>query len=155
MKKFISALCATSLSLAIGITDIVPSIAAPMVPMNQIAKPDSHPDFQTVQYDRRWHNDRRWNKRPRHHSGRYRPGHWQGYTGYRHHRHGYRRHSDGFWYPLAAFGLGAAIGGALANQPRSGDAHVQWCYDRYRSYRASDNTFQPYNGPRQQCRSPY
>ncbi|MGV3652562.1 MAG: BA14K family protein, partial [Devosia sp.] len=27
--------------------------------------------------------------------------------------------------------------------------------DRYRSYRASDNTFQPYNGPRQQCVSPY
>jgi len=34
-------------------------------------------------------------------------------------------------------------------------AHVQWCYGRYRSYRASDNTYQPYNGPRRQCRSPY
>jgi hypothetical protein len=34
-------------------------------------------------------------------------------------------------------------------------AHVQWCYNRYRSYRAYDNTFQPYNGPRQQCYSPY
>jgi hypothetical protein len=36
-----------------------------------------------------------------------------------------------------------------------GSAHVQWCYNRYRSYRAWDNTFQPYNGPRQQCYSPY
>lgn len=35
------------------------------------------------------------------------------------------------------------------------NAHVQWCYDRYRSYRAYDNTFQPYNGPRRQCWSPY
>jgi hypothetical protein len=34
-------------------------------------------------------------------------------------------------------------------------AHVRWCYDRYRSYRAYDNTFQPYNGPRRQCWSPY
>lgn len=34
-------------------------------------------------------------------------------------------------------------------------AHVQWCYNRYRSYRAGDNSFQPYNGPRQQCYSPY
>ena len=34
-------------------------------------------------------------------------------------------------------------------------AHVAWCYDRYRSYRAWDNTFQPYNGPRRQCWSPY
>jgi hypothetical protein len=34
-------------------------------------------------------------------------------------------------------------------------AHVRWCHNRYRSYRAWDNTFQPYNGPRRQCRSPY
>jgi hypothetical protein len=34
-------------------------------------------------------------------------------------------------------------------------AHVRWCYDRYRSYRAYDNTFQPYYGTRQQCWSPY
>ena len=39
---------------------------------------------------------------------------------------------------------------------RSGQsAHVNWCYHRYRSYRAWDNTFQPYYGPRRQCRSPY
>ena len=37
----------------------------------------------------------------------------------------------------------------------AGDAHVRWCYNRYRSYRAWDNSFQPYNGPRRQCRSPY
>jgi hypothetical protein len=35
------------------------------------------------------------------------------------------------------------------------DAHVRWCHNRYRSYRAWDNTFQPYHGPRQQCWSPY
>lgn len=34
-------------------------------------------------------------------------------------------------------------------------AHVRWCMDRYRSYRPQDNTYQPYNGPRRQCRSPY
>lgn len=34
-------------------------------------------------------------------------------------------------------------------------AHVDWCYDRYRSYRAYDNTYQPYGAPRQQCWSPY
>jgi hypothetical protein len=36
-----------------------------------------------------------------------------------------------------------------------GSRHVRWCYNRYRSYRAWDNTFQPYHGPRRQCRSPY
>lgn len=33
--------------------------------------------------------------------------------------------------------------------------HVSWCYDRFDSYNAQDNTYQPYNGPRQQCWSPY
>ena len=86
-----------------------------------------------------------------------------GYRGYRHERHGYRRHSDGWWYPLAAFGLGAAIIGGMAAQqaprPPVGVAmpvsHVRWCQGRYRSYDAYTNTFQPYNGPRQVCVSPY
>jgi len=55
------------------------------------------------------------------------------------------------------------VGGAIANDPpprryRGGGmsgAHVDWCYDRWRSYRASDNTYQPNNGPRRQCVSPY
>jgi hypothetical protein len=34
-------------------------------------------------------------------------------------------------------------------------AHVAWCYDRWRSYRQSDNSYQPYNGPRRECRSPF
>ncbi|MCT7375146.1 BA14K family protein [Chelativorans salis] len=38
---------------------------------------------------------------------------------------------------------------------RLSSAHVQWCYNRYRSYRDWDNTFQPYNGPRRACISPY
>ncbi|OYR10649.1 BA14K-like family protein [Brucella grignonensis] len=38
---------------------------------------------------------------------------------------------------------------------RGGNAHVRWCYNRYRSYRAYDNTFQPNYGPRRQCYSPY
>lgn len=36
-----------------------------------------------------------------------------------------------------------------------GDAHTRWCYARYRSYRAYDDTFQPYHGPRRACVSPY
>ncbi|WP_081158232.1 BA14K family protein [Ensifer aridi] len=102
------------------------------------------------------------------HGPRY--GWYNGHRGYRYHRHGYRRHSDGWWYPLAAFGAGMVIGGAIAQPPRyvepryaaprytgSGllSRHVSWCYSRYRSYRAWDNSYQPYGGPRQQCYSPY
>lgn len=39
--------------------------------------------------------------------------------------------------------------------PGATTAHVNWCLNRYRSYRASDNSFRPYQGPRRECRSPY
>ncbi|MBL0934079.1 MAG: BA14K family protein [Rhizobiaceae bacterium] len=108
--------------------------------------------------DRRWDRDRRYDRRWD--RDRDRRAYYRGYRGYRDYRPGYRRYDDGFWYPAAAFITGAIVGGAIASQPRAvvrdyGSSHVQWCYDRYRSYRASDNTFQPYNGPRRQCRSPY
>ena len=93
---------------------------------------------------------------------RHRRGWYGGHRGYRHHRHGYRRHSDGWWYPLAAFGAGAMIGGAIANdgyaRPREAGInprHTDWCYAQYRSYREYDNTFQPNYGPRRECLSPY
>jgi len=40
-------------------------------------------------------------------------------------------------------------------QFRLTQAHVNWCFDRYRSYRQWDNTFQPYHGGRRACYSPY
>ncbi len=84
---------------------------------------------------------------------------YNGHRGYRYYRPGYRYYNN-FWFPGAAFATGAIIGGIIANsQPAyrygGGSAHERWCYNRYRSYRAWDNTFQPYNGPRQQCYSPY
>ncbi|WP_244494894.1 BA14K family protein [Bosea sp. Root483D1] len=45
---------------------------------------------------------------------------------------------------------------AVARQNQSAwSNHVAWCSQRFRSYRASDNTWQPNNGPRRQCVSPY
>ena len=38
---------------------------------------------------------------------------------------------------------------------RAQNAHYAWCQGRYRSYHARSNTFQPHNGPRRACRSPY
>ncbi|MBP1850364.1 BA14K family protein [Rhizobium halophytocola] len=89
---------------------------------------------------------------------RHRADHYRGYRGYRSHRRGYRYH-NGYWFPLAAFATGAIIGGAVSSAPaRSAGInpkHYAWCESRYRSYDARSNTFQPYNGPRQQCTSPY
>ncbi|MBN8868241.1 BA14K family protein [Shinella sp. PSBB067] len=138
MLKLKSGLAAGALSFALALTSIVPAqaITFPQVPVPAASS------VEKVQY----RYDRRERRAERH---------WHGHRGYRYQRPGYRRHSDGWWYPLAAFGLGAAIGGAINSQPRAGNAHVNWCVNRYRSYRAYDNTFQPNNGPRKQCLSPY
>lgn len=105
--------------------------------------------------ERRWNRDRRVGWRDRGYRD-YRHGWYGGHRGYRYQRRGYRYH-EGYWFPLAAFGAGAIIGGAIANDRGyvGGGSHVNWCANRYRSYRAYDNTFQPYNGPRQRCISPY
>ncbi len=33
-------------------------------------------------------------------------------------------------------------------------AHIQWCQTHYKTYRTSDDTFQPLKGPRKLCVSP-
>lgn len=73
-------------------------------------------------------------------------------------RPGYRYYR-GYWFPAAAFVAGVAAGAAVVTAPapsrRLAAAHVAWCYETYRSYRSYDNTYQPYEGPRRQCWSPY
>lgn len=149
------------MAAAIVVTSFVPSQAIQMPAAPQVEK--SSP-VENVQY-RRYYGEGYYRPGyyPRYRPA-YRPGWYGGYRGYSYYRPGYR-HYNGYWYPLAAFGAGAIIGGAIAAQPRyyapapapSGinPSHVAWCENRYRSYRAYDNTFQPYNGPRQQCYSPY
>lgn len=70
--------------------------------------------------------------------------------------------------------VGAIVGGVIVNQlhqprvqqhrapqPRAHQGsflsqnHLNWCHNRWRSYRLSDNSYQPYNGPRRVCVSPY
>ncbi|MER9327521.1 BA14K family protein [Mesorhizobium sp. M0152] len=154
MNRIASGLLASVLSLSFAAAEIVPVNAQPnYTPLGQ----GLSSDVQTVQY-REWRRHRTFNRdfsRNRVYS-RNDDMYWRGHRGYREYRPGYRRHGD-FWFPLAAFATGALITGAIANQNRvyRGDGHVQWCYDRYRSYRASDNTFQPNYGPRRQCVSPY
>lgn len=156
MKKIVTGLLAATLSVSFAVAAVAPADAAQVfVPQ---ASPAS-PDIQNVEArngDFQWKH-RQW-KGGRNFSRRDQGIWWNGHRGYREYRHGYRRHGD-YWFPLAAFAAGALISGAIVNSENNrvsrGDAHVQWCYDRYRSYRAYDNTFQPYNGPRQQCISPY
>ncbi|WP_214470914.1 BA14K family protein [Mesorhizobium sp. dw_380] len=156
MNRTVSGLLAATLSATFVAAEVVPVNAQPAyVPLSQTVTPD----VQTVQY-REWRRNRSFDRNFSRNRSFARNGdmYWNGHRGYRDYRPGYRRHGD-YWFPLAAFATGALITGAIVNSENNrvyrGNAHVQWCYDRYRSYRASDNTFQPNYGPRQQCRSPY
>lgn len=164
MKKIIAGACAAVMAVTSFGAATVPVSAAPL-------QFTFDAQFITVQdrgrdRDRNggWDRDRDRNS----HRGFERRGngvYYNGHRGSRERRGGWRQH-DGFWFPPEAFAgaiIGGIIGGAINNQnnSRSGGAvritqqHVDWCENQYRSYRSSDNTFQPYNGPRQQCVSPY
>jgi len=152
MKKLISTICAAAMAVTGIAATMVPAGAAP-VPVPQF-QTGTTAEVQQVRDGRRFHR-----------RGKY--YYYNGHRASRDHSPGWRRH-NGWWFPPAAFIAGAIVGGAIANQPTyraptyrapayrtASQAHVRWCQDRYRSYRAYDNTFQPYNGPRQQCVSPY
>lgn len=108
-----------------------------------------------------WRDDRRW----RHNRWRYRDDGWR----YRHYRprpyyggYGGYYGGSGIYFNFSAPAYRYYEPEYRYVQPRRvyragrlSRAHVNWCYNRYRSYRAYDNTFQPYGGPRQQCWSPY
>ncbi len=141
-------------TLTFGLATLAPAAAASAFAPRPSA---ASTQIQTVQFGSDWRRGHR-SERRMERDGRFeRRGnraYYNGYRGYHEARRGYREH-NGVWFPAAAFIAGAIVGGALDNQSRSsGNAHVQYCSDRYRSYRASDNTFQPNNGPRQQCVSP-
>ncbi|MFB9951104.1 BA14K family protein [Rhizobium puerariae] len=157
MKK----LAVVALSLVTAFSGIAPAQAFPSVSAPKIEAPQQ---VQQVQYWRYGERGGRWDRRDR----------WDRYDRWERRRYDrdryYRRHRHGpnVGAIIGGFAAGAIIGGALA-QPRyvrpryyapqrryvGGNTHVNWCYSRYRSYRAYDNTFQPYYGPRRQCISPY
>lgn len=57
--------------------------------------------------------------------------------------------------PPGGYGMPPPPRGYRMPPPHVWDAHVRWCMGRYRSYNPADNSFQPYNAPRQPCISPY
>ncbi|WP_019220980.1 BA14K family protein [Bartonella senegalensis] len=93
-----------------------------------------------------------------------------GFKGYRHYRRGYRKYSDDWWYPEMAFvafpnqnakhvPLKARstshrmllISSLEEKEPWMLKQHLDSCHARYRSYNESDNSYQPFYGPRKQC----
>ena len=156
MKKFLSGFCAAALATSFAVASIAPVNAAPIFIPKAVA---ATTDIQLANHggSRRMLRRDRFDDRHFRRDGNYA---WYGeHRGYRTYRRGYRQH-NGYWFPAAAFLAGALITGAIVNNNNyrvysGGNSHVSWCYDRWRSYRAYDNSYQPYNGPRRICYSPY
>ncbi len=143
MNALMKHVASFGMAAAVVLTSFVPSQALPVRVPAPIAAPAANGDVVDVQYHRR----------------HYRGGYYNGHRGYRERRGGYRYH-NGYWFPLAAFGAGAIIGGAVSQptvrrQAGINPRHYEWCHARYRSYDSYSNTFQPNNGPRRSCQSPY
>jgi len=148
MRRFFKsiAIFGGTVGLALGLAAMAPAHAAgpangasqARAALAPLALKAVDAEVQLVHDHRRWHRDRRHRHRDRRH-------HYRGGTSFyfhfgpppRYHAPPRYRHAP----PRHAYRLPAA--------------HVRWCHNRYRSYRVSDNTFQPYHGPRRQCRSPY
>jgi hypothetical protein len=110
-------------------------------------------------YNKRWKGNRYgWNKRWR--GNRY--GWNNGWCRYGRCGYGYYNGWNNPWPWIAA---GAAIGYAGSYYYNDdyddgayyggGNAHVQWCLNRYRSYDPSTDTYMGYDGYRHRCRAPY
>jgi hypothetical protein len=148
MKRFASSFFAACLSLGIGVPAVTASVnaaqptvlaTAPITPATPLG---AQAPVENVQYYD-YRGDRHgWGWRD--HRPRYRDG-------YRHYRPHYRPYYRDWGPPVYRHPP------RYRSAPiyRGGNAHVRWCYNRYRSYRAYDNTFQPNYGPRRQCYSPY
>ncbi|OWW00109.1 hypothetical protein ATY81_25270 [Rhizobium sp. R72] len=164
MKK----LAVVTFGLIIGIPGLTPAQAFPAINPPKI---EAHQSIEQVQW--RHHGGGNWNG-----------GHWNGghYGGY-HHHHGsnwglalgglafgailgsalsqpyYGSYYDTHYgSPYGYYGGPYRYYRPYRNYAWSGyygGSHARWCYARYRSYRAFDNTFQPYYGPRRQCVGPY
>ena len=78
------------------------------------------------------------------------PGHYYRYHNY--HVPSYPHRLSGYPVPLYRLDRPVDTVAVVAERP---SAHVAWCSARYRSYSVHSDTFQPYDGPRCRCRSPY
>lgn len=104
MKMLRLAPSTAALSALLAIASIVPALAAPV----QTVQP---PDVSTVKVVQ------------------FKPhaGSWHGYQGFRTERPGTRRHSDGYWYPFAAFGVEAGTTGSIVRQPENRPVAPEMC----------------------------
>jgi hypothetical protein len=104
MMMFRLAPSTAALGALLALTSIIPAQAAPV----QTVRPPAVLDVKVEQYKAH-------------------AGSWHGYRGFRTEHAGTRRHSDGYWYPLAAFGVEAGTTGSIVRQPVNRPTAPEMC----------------------------
>ena len=115
------------MAAAVVVTSFVPSQAIQMPSAPQVEK--SSP-VENVQY-RRYYGGGYYRPGyyPRYRPA-YRPGWYGGYRGYSYYRPGYR-HYNGYWYPLAAFGVEGGTTGSIGTQPARPMQRQTYCQNTF------------------------
>lgn len=145
MKIFYKSLCTATLAVSMCASAFATAMAAPVItPLSEVGQAQV---IQVQSYNKIWPRSDR-NRRTPDFERRNGKPYYKGHRGYSERRTGYRQH-NGYWFPPSAF-VGTIIGGVL-NGSTAGSSHVAWCDNHYRSYRASDDSYQPYHGPRKRC----
>lgn len=129
MSNLTSSLLAGGLSLLMGMTSFVPAQAV-MMPSISISAQSDVQQVRDIRIMGGHHGHRGSNRN--------------------YHNHGYRYRNDSHHNRTGAIIGGLAAGAIIGGVLGAAGSH-QSCASRYQSYRASDNTYQPYNGPRRQC----
>lgn len=149
MKKLICYFTAALTALTVGLLSVgSASQAQPVTAQHRAALHFS--ENQSLQQNVQYYQDRRPHRGPPRYN-HHRKGH-QDWNGHRPHRKWDRPHRP---YYQPHFRPAPPRHHRERGYRAGGNRHISWCYDRYRSYRASDNTFQPNYGPRRLCYSPF
>ena len=161
MKPFVPMLCAAVLVMSTAAPGFAGAGSAPQpAPLGAVAQGSVLDHLVEVRSGKRHYQHRRGFDR----RGVHRRGHYAPPSRVQRHRPSRSQRSGP---DLGAAVVGAIIGGIIVHQlhqrpqPRGhsgaflSQAHIDWCFNRWRSYRLSDNSYQPYHGPRRVCVSPY
>jgi hypothetical protein len=142
MRRTLSALAVLA-TLGLGVIGMTGTASAAGAAGAGIAQPATSATTDVQKVDHRWDHSRRYDRRyDRRWDRRGPPRHWGGPR-------------SGVYFE---FGTAPRVYRAPPRRAYGGGmsrAHVNWCYSQYRSYDVNTNTFQPYNGPRRACYSPY
>ncbi|WP_321337462.1 BA14K family protein [uncultured Cohaesibacter sp.] len=138
--KLLRTIMASAIALCMGLTGLPLGNVNASLGVVGVSDAQAQPAPRYRDWHRRYPHHRRPPERHRHH----------------HHKHNNNNVGAGVAGAIIGLAVGAIAADALSKNSNRNRApewcNVRACSSRYRSFRAYDCSFQPYNGPRRYCR---